>query len=438
MKLPSKIINYIQQLISLLLYSVRQELSPHDVLGQRPSNFRYGHQQDSFEYLGFLLDQLHEEEKRCMTAAQLPTTQTNGHAKLTENGDHMDIDENNVLNQTIPMESPPLTDESDDAINPEPSDIVDTMIQKLFGGVMSINYKCLNCCRSSTNVDHFFDLQLSFPQGSESVSSSPTIEKTTYTTQSLINSYFAIEDMVNENQYFCDKCKVHSDAERQVILDDAPTNLILVLKHFKYDRSFHTRRKLLHKVHHDEVVFLNTRRKDGCFRLKYKLYATIVHSGMNIDSGHYYTYAVNEEDEWFKFNDNHISRSSLSEVKSLNSFNTPYILFYELLGEDKIADNAIMYPADMESTAKHPPTNEICRKRKAEPPRWDDLPPKLQDFVNRDNITYVDQYRNKYLSGSNKYHNYYNKHRKSDNDQDPPSDGHCGGSIVEPSNGYIY
>lgn len=57
MKLPSKIINYFQQLVSLLLYTVRHEVAPHDVLNERPNGFRCGYQQDSFEYLGFLLDQ---------------------------------------------------------------------------------------------------------------------------------------------------------------------------------------------------------------------------------------------------------------------------------------------------------------------------------------------------------------------------------------------
>lgn len=450
MKLPSKIINYIQQLISLLLYSVRQELAPHDVLGQRPSSFRYGHQQDSFEYLGFLLDQLHEEEKRCLTSAvkmlgNSNSKFTNGNIKVKNNngnGEQMDIDDNNAVNQTITIDSPPLTDESDDAINPDDpktvNNTVHTMVQKLFGGRLSINYKCLNCCTQSTNIDNFFDLQLSFPQQqqqqlNDSLTASPLIDKTNYTTQSLINSYFATEQMINDDKYYCDKCKALCDGERHITLEEGPSNLILVIKHFKYDRNYHVRRKLLHKVHHNELITLHERTKDAYFRLKYKLYAVIVHSGMNIDSGHYYTYAVNTSDEWYKFNDSHISRSSFSDIKNLSSLNTPYILFYEFMHREKITETDYQTELEAETVT---PTNDICRKRKAEQPRWDELPPKLQEFVNRDNLMYADQFRSRYLNGNEMVKNFYNKHRKSDNDQDPPSP--CGGNIVEPSNGYIY
>lgn len=188
-------------------------------------------------------------------------------------------------------------------------------------------------------------------------------------------------------------------------------------------------------MHHDELISLVARTKDGCYRIKYKLYAVIVHCGMNIDSGHYYTFAINSSDEWYKFNDSHISRSSFSDIKNLSSLNTPYILFYECVNKEKITDTDIANQTDLE-TVTQLTTNEISRKRKAEPPRWDDLPPKLQEFVNRDNRTYADQFRSRFLNGNEMVKNYYNKHRKSDNDQDPPNS--CGGNIVEPSNGYIY
>lgn len=538
MKLPSKIINYIQQLISLLLYSVRQEVAPYDVLGQRPSSFRYGHQQDSFEYLGFLLDQLHEEEKRCTLHATKTTdygdnqclngnsqekietrngnddSNDNGNTNNLTNGngmaietEQMDIDDSNQLDQTLSIDTPPLTDDSDDAINPtsvhcgdgggnepqktitKPTTIANTMVQKLFGGRLSINHKCLSCNAQSTTIDNFFDLQLYFPSPSPSLpqnqlkggigngtdsslttaptvastpNQSPVIDKTTYTTQSLLNSYFATEQMTNDNRYSCNKCKALCDGERHITLDSGPSNLILVIKHFKYDRNCHVRRKLLHKVHHDEQITLTARSKDnGRVRLKYKLYAVIVHCGMNIDSGHYYTYAVNNADEWFKFNDSHISRSSFSDIKNLSSLNTPYILFYELLQTDRLIDGnghdangaapvvgnqgktasetvPQIAVADAAAAPTNAVTNELCRKRKAaEQPRWDDLPQKLQDFVNRDNHTYTDQFRNKHLNGNNEMaKNFYNKHRKSDNDQDPPSP--CGGSIVGASNYSIY
>lgn len=56
---------------------------------------------------------------------------------------------------------------------------------------------------------------------------------------------------------------------------------------------------------------------DDTVQLKYKLCATIVHSG--IDSGHYYTYVMNTRDEWFKFSDDHVSRSSFADINDVNT-----------------------------------------------------------------------------------------------------------------------
>lgn len=427
MKLPSRIINLIQQLISLLLYSVRLEITPNDVLGERPKSFRPGYQQDSFEYLGFLLDQLHEEEKRCRTKANnnnnnhvLPVANGIKTEKL-ENGtinhtqeEQMEIDENPEFEPPVSTESTPQTAESDDSVNSDgikslnssstngnctstdtrPTTIspttptnnntkelatANTMIQQLFGGQLLIKIKCLNCSSVSTNVDNFFDLQLSFPQPSGDgvmMMPSPLADKTTYTTQSLVNSYFSTEKMIDDDKYFCDKCKMLCDGERNITLKQGPANLILLIKHFKYDRNYHVRRKLLHKVHHDEVfTLIATTENRKRMRLTYKLYAVVVHCGMNIDSGHYYTYAVNESNVWYKFNDSHISRSSFSEIKNLNNLNTPYILFYELMGSEVVTDvDNEMEASEASTIATAPadsPTAVLRRKRKCENPSWD-------------------------------------------------------------------
>lgn len=412
MKLPSKIINYIQQLISLLLYSVRLELTPHDVLGERPKTFRYGHQQDSFEYLGFLLDQLHEEEKRCQSNANQKNNNKNVASSTVTNEiicpSSTSLENGNAMNETMEIDevqlkyevvsqsasgdikSPSLSNEFDDSVHPDGNQITNrassatvehsptnvknakelntanTMIQKLFGGQLSIKCKCLNCSSQNTSIENFFDLQLSFPPQQN--------DDMNYTTQSLINSYFSTEQMNADNQYYCDKCNQLCDGERNITLEQGPQNLILVIKHFKYDRNYHVRRKLLHKVHHDEMftMIANTQNNKH-MRLTYKLYAVIVHCGMNIDSGHYYTYAVNGSNVWYKFNDSHISQSSFNEIKNLTTSNTPYILFYELFGNEEInvSDDKAMELDELSTSVVTPTTEMVCRKRKSESPQWD-------------------------------------------------------------------
>ena len=57
-----------QSLIGLLLHSKRPELNPRDILKvARPPGFLPGYQQDSSEFLGYLLDKLHEQEKKVVS-----------------------------------------------------------------------------------------------------------------------------------------------------------------------------------------------------------------------------------------------------------------------------------------------------------------------------------------------------------------------------------
>lgn len=431
--LPSRIIKSIQQLVSLLLYSTRPELTPREVLDTRPQTFRWGHQQDSFEYLGFILDQLHEDEKRCQNGdkvtAQISTVpmiddDENWDEEPTANAMEIDTTENV---QTAVNDVPQSTPETP----------VKTMVQRSFGGSLIIKYKCLNCSGSSTNYDHFFDLQLSFPHTNE-VNLSPKTNE--YTTQSLLDSYFTTEQLVDDDKYYCEKCQMLCNGERNIALQTGPSNLILVIKHFKYDRNSHTRRKLLHKVHHDEMVTVTSVTQDNeRLRLTYKLYAVIVHCGMNIDSGHYYTYATDRLGRWFKFNDSFISPSSMNEIKSLSDLNTPYILFYEFATSEKISDDCSS-PNDVFTTIKAATLTDTESKNDANDQQYEwpdltELSPVLQEYVRKDNQSYSHEFRRK-NSDDDIFRNYYNKHKKFDKDQDPPSS--CGGSMIEPSNRYIY
>lgn len=58
------LLSKLQNLFALLQFSKRASLSPNDILHlARPPGFQSGHQHDSSEFLGYLLDVLHEQEK---------------------------------------------------------------------------------------------------------------------------------------------------------------------------------------------------------------------------------------------------------------------------------------------------------------------------------------------------------------------------------------
>lgn len=59
----------LQSLFALLQHSPRVSLSPNEILHlARPPGFQKGHQHDSSEFLGYLLDILHEQEKALLAA----------------------------------------------------------------------------------------------------------------------------------------------------------------------------------------------------------------------------------------------------------------------------------------------------------------------------------------------------------------------------------
>lgn len=71
------LLSKLQVLFALLQHSRRPALSPADILTlARPPGFQPGHQHDSSEFLGYLLDVLHEQERTVGQTVQ--TTVTNG------------------------------------------------------------------------------------------------------------------------------------------------------------------------------------------------------------------------------------------------------------------------------------------------------------------------------------------------------------------------
>ncbi|XP_044269964.1 ubiquitin carboxyl-terminal hydrolase 35 [Tribolium madens] len=261
----TSLLSKLQTLFALLQHSKRSSISPHDISNlARPPGFLPGHQHDSSEFLGYLLDVLHEQEK---------TAVCGNSAKA----DHV----------------PPS---------------YSTIVQSAFGGRTVSVSRCGECDTKSERVDNFWELQLSFPNTTENQS-----------VQTLLNYYLQPEKLSGDNQYHCEVCDCLTDGERVTCIEEAPPRLILTLKHFRYDQASQQRTKLLQSIKLDNHVQLETG--------QYELYAAVVHCGSSVDSGHYYTFAK-DGDEWFKFNDCSVMRTMAEELCSLKPPETPYILFY--------------------------------------------------------------------------------------------------------------
>ncbi|XP_051843175.1 ubiquitin carboxyl-terminal hydrolase 35 [Antechinus flavipes] len=124
----------LQWLFAFLEHSQRPAVSPESFLSASWTPwFSPGAQQDCSEYLKYLLDRLHEEEKTGKRICQ----------KLKQS------------NTPSPPEEQPSPNSS-----PSPSP---TAVEKMFGGKIVTRIRCLRCLNVSTREEAFTDLSLAFP-----------------------------------------------------------------------------------------------------------------------------------------------------------------------------------------------------------------------------------------------------------------------------------
>uniref|UniRef100_A0A182JVQ2 USP domain-containing protein n=1 Tax=Anopheles christyi TaxID=43041 RepID=A0A182JVQ2_9DIPT len=343
----------VQQLLALLIHSRRPELTPRAVLAStRPPGFAPGYQQDSSEFLSYLLDRLHEQEKKLL----------HGNGNL----------QHNAISLSSPNGSGTTTTNS-----------TKTLVQKTFEGQLSVGCLCTVCNSTNHTTETFRSLDLSFPDDSDlSIAGDGS-----HSVQKLLDYFCSSEKLVGENQYFCDRCQQLRDCERSVAVAVPPQNLILTIKHFRYDQSRNLRAKLMNKILHNEDISLSVTDAAGhCRQLHYRNYAVVVHYGTSMDSGHYYTYAQDGTGTWFKFNDNYVTECTTSELQNIPSPNTPYILFYQLVTNN--ASEATDASASNAGQTIGSSYNDMSDGMHENFPALNELPIRLQEFVRGDNLLY--------------------------------------------------
>ncbi|KAM8976668.1 ubiquitin carboxyl-terminal hydrolase 35 isoform 2-T2 [Pelodytes ibericus] len=346
----------LQSLFAFLEHSQRPAISPESFLASSwPPWFTPGVQQDCSEYLKYLLDRLHEEEK---TGKRI--SQTLAHAS-----------------RSYQMKKCPSGNK--------------TLVERMFGGRIVTRIRCLKCHGISSREENFTDLSLAFPPAKRSASSilqtlctpdipveeiGPQTSETTSQTRNnqattsperarwqqktedlfgkmthieslgyqgrdenncsvlgtrnslgvsssntsggpssslalsdLINHFLSPEMLTDDNKYHCETCVSLQDAEKVVELTTGPQYLIVTLLRFSFDLKAMKRRKILDNVSIPLVLKLpvhvaDTQPEDGsslknsrCSSAKdhqsvtYDLCTVIVHSGLSSESGHYYCYA---------------------------------------------------------------------------------------------------------------------------------------------------
>ncbi|XP_041839480.1 ubiquitin carboxyl-terminal hydrolase 38 [Melanotaenia boesemani] len=264
----------LQLLFAFLAHTQRAAYAPKNFLeASRPPWFNMGSQQDCSEYLRFLLDRLHEEEKTLQVLESATP-------KAVSLFDVNSKDPTNLISE----------DHKDsDLTRAETKSANDgkTLIERMFGGKLISGIRCMQCNCISEKEEPFTDLSLAFcpsassrnspkpqgpseepkvlcqrsvnggseapEQGSANTSASsalyePVSNEPPLSVPDLVNYFLAPEILDEDNAYFCEKCSSLQRAERTMKVVSAPEYLILTLLRFSYDAKCHIRRKILDNV----------------------------------------------------------------------------------------------------------------------------------------------------------------------------------------------
>ncbi|KAI4161700.1 MAG: hypothetical protein LQ342_004708 [Letrouitia transgressa] len=279
--------------------------------------YERGHQQDAEEFLGFLLEELHDECCRMMSpqsstkVSNAPTLmnvvkpQTSDSVGPTVTGDHGWLEVGHKQKSAITRSSGMIADESP--------------ITKIFGGKLRSELRVPGM-KNSVTFEPYQSLQLDI--GSLQVSN-------------IIDAMKGLTRSETLHGDFNSPRGPGAKATKQVFIETLPQVLILHLKRFQYDNAGGTQ-KIWKKVGYPldleipKDVFPQHRR-GGILAHgglpKYRLIGVVYHHGKNASGGHY-TVDVRRQDgrEWIRLDDTVIRRVRSEDVAEGGNEEDPKVL----------------------------------------------------------------------------------------------------------------
>ena len=291
----------------------------YDIIRRLPrfSSMRRGHQQDAEEFLGFLLEELHDECSRKMKShdQEAPSggsTPTNGVTSPVSESKGSSISDDNGWLEVGPKQRAAIT-RSSGAITPE------SPVTKIFGGKLRSELRVPGM-KNSVTLEPYQPLQLDI--GAPHVSN-------------IIDALKGLTRSETLHGDFNSPRGPGSTATKQVTIETLPQILILHLKRFQYDNAGGTQ-KIWKKIGYPldleipKEVFPQHKRggllAHGSLP-KYRLTGVVYHHGKNASGGHY-TVDVRRQDgrEWIRIDDTIIRRIRSEDVAAGGSEEDPKVL----------------------------------------------------------------------------------------------------------------
>ncbi|EAR96715.2 ubiquitin carboxy-terminal hydrolase (macronuclear) [Tetrahymena thermophila SB210] len=270
--------------------------------------FGDGSQQDSQEFLIFLLDLLHEDLNRVKKKPAIE-----------------DKDYQSDQYETYAAES------WKNYLLRNKSIVVD-----LFQGQLKSTLKCLVCETVSHKFDTFMYLSVPIPQQDKNQS------KGIISIEDCIEEFTKEEKLDKSEWWLCTSCKKRTPSTKKIDLWKTPNILIIHLKRFSFTKE--NRGKINKFIDFKITQFDLSQKVSGKEKMRpiYDLFSVCNHSG-NLGGGHYTAYAKNRDtQDWYLFDDSKVYyvKNPYKEIISQKA----YVLFYSKTSVDKFQRQTISRP----------------------------------------------------------------------------------------------
>lgn len=271
----------------------------------RFQSMRRGHQQDAEEFLGFVLEGLHDE---CLAVMQ-SDDKILAHSS-NESTTRTDAAEANGWLEVGPKQKAAVTRTTGQQDAPSP-------VTKIFGGHLRSELR-VSGHKDSVTLEPYKPLQLDI--------GAPNIH----------NIIDAIRSITRSENLTGDFGGRATTAKKQVFIDSLPPVLILHLKRFQYENNLTGTQKIWKKIGYPleleipKDVFSPTKRAAltiGGGLPKYRLTAVVYHHGKSAAGGHYTVDVLRQDfQEWVRIDDTVIRRIRAADVAEGGAEEDPKVL----------------------------------------------------------------------------------------------------------------
>uniref|UniRef100_UPI00398F1693 ubiquitin carboxyl-terminal hydrolase 10 isoform X3 n=1 Tax=Pristiophorus japonicus TaxID=55135 RepID=UPI00398F1693 len=274
-----------------------------------------GRQEDAEEYLGFILNGLHEEMltlKKLITPPDERNAVSNG--PELQQGAEEDVEEQgegseDEWEQVGPRNKTSVTRQAD---------FIRTPITDVFGGhIRSVVYQ--QSSKESATLQLFFSLQLDIQ--SEKIR----------TVQDALESLVARESV----QGYTTKTKQEVEICRRVTLEELPPVLVLHLKRFIYDKTGGCQKPIKNIDYpidleiSKDLLSPGVKGKISKVQRTYRLFAVVYHHGNSATGGHYTTDVFHIGlNGWLRIDDQIVKVINQYQVVKPSAERTAYLLYY--------------------------------------------------------------------------------------------------------------